>query len=96
MCQTIENLIQLLHDHFQQPLGSKETSKLERDMKLYQSAVNNCCERCRTEDDPDDAWWEGSGMKRIDVLGKECKFRGVELDLTPANNRLILRVALGK
>ena len=65
-------------------------------MNLYQSAGNNCCERRRTEDDPDDAWGEGSGMKRIDVLGRECKFRGVELDLTTANNRLILRVALEK
>jgi len=87
---TIGELIKLLHSYFHEPLGSEEASSLRSNVDLYPVAIKNQQKRCKAASDPDEEW--SMGMKKIDVLGKECKFRGVELDAAP----LTLYVAFGK
>jgi hypothetical protein len=91
---TVGGLIKLLHSHFHEPLRSREMFSLKSNMDLYLAAMNNLGKRCETSFDRDVQWKEW--MKRIDVLGKECKFRGIELDTTSSHNYVTLRVAFGK
>ena len=89
---TISDLITELHSHFQRRLGSRETANLNRDMTLCTAAFNNQKKRCQATFDPNAEW--SLGMKRVDVLGKESKLRGIELDAI--NGPLTLRVTFGK
>jgi hypothetical protein len=90
---TIGGLIELLHLHFHNPLRHREMSALKPLMELYLAAMRNMGKRCEASLNCPVEWDEG--LKRIDVLGKERKFRGIELDTT-SHNYVTLRVAFGK
>ena len=91
---TIGDFITLLYSHLRERLGSRETTNLGQDMDLFTEAIKNQHKRCHTTLNPRAEWTQG--MKRIDVLGRECKFRGVELDTTSGQDTIVLRVAFGK
>ena len=92
---TIGELIQLLYAHFHQGLESSEMTNLRGDVNFYPAAVKNQEKRCRAAFDHKKEWSEG--MKRIDVLGRKCKFHGVELDATSStHNYFTIRVVFGK
>lgn len=91
---TIGDFVTLLYSHFRERLGSRETASLSQDMDLFTEATKNQNKRCRTTHNPRAEW--GQGMKRIDVLGRECKFRGVELDTMSGQDTITLRVVFGR
>lgn len=91
---TVGELVKHLYSHFHKRVGAGEMSSIEQDADLYTAAVKHQNKRCQAMFDVGAEW--NKGMKRIDVLGKECKFRGLELDATSAHDRLLLRVTFGK
>lgn len=91
---TIGDLLEQLHAHFHKQAGSREMADIQQDMELYSTAIHSQKKRCRAAFDPDVEW--NQGMKRIDILGKECKFQGVELDASSGSDNLTLRIAFGK
>jgi len=89
----IEDLLEELHSHFDKRISSKEKTKIEKNMYLYQMAINTQVKRCRATFDPQAEW--DRGMKRVDILGKECKFCGIYLD-GYVGGYYVLRVVFGK
>lgn len=90
----IEDLLRELHSHFRRPPSSREMSDLRKDMYLCRAAVETRVKRCEAAFDPRAEW--DRGMKRIDILGRECKFRGIYLDTSSISDYLKLCVVFGK
>ena len=89
----IGDLLKALHSHFNKRPSSREKTNIERDMYLLQTAVDTQIKRCQATFDPQAEW--DRGMKRVDILGKECKFCGVYLD-GYVGGYDVLRVVFGK
>ena len=63
-------------------------------MNLWKVASDTQVKRCQDVLDSDAEW--AQGMKRVDILGKECKFQGVYLDSSFIGDHLTLHVVFGK
>ena len=90
----IKDLLEWLHSYFHERVTAGEESDLKGDMDLYQLAVTTQRKRCGATADRKAEW--DKGMKRVDILGKECKFRGIYLDTSAIKDHLTLRVVFGK
>jgi hypothetical protein len=90
---TVGDLLTELHSHFHERVGSGEKSNLKQ-LGLYQAAITAQTKRCEAAFDGHTEW--NRGMKRVDILGKECKFHGVYLDSSSISDHLALRVVFGK
>ena len=90
----IKDLLEWLHSYFHERVTTGEESELKEDMDLYQLAVKTQRKRCGTTTDRKAEW--DKGMKRVDILGKDSKFRGIYLDTSAINDHLTLRVVFGK
>jgi len=91
---TVEDLFEELHSHFHQRVRPGEMSNLKKDMNLFQVAVDTQVKRCAAALDGHAEW--DRGMKRVDILGKECKFRGIYLDTSYISDRLTFYVVFGR
>jgi len=80
---TVESLLEELLLYFDERVGSRERSNLEKDMHLFREAVDTQVGRCENASDPRAEW--NLGMKRVDILGKERKFHGIYLDSDTSN-----------
>ncbi|KAF9648464.1 hypothetical protein BDM02DRAFT_3115369 [Thelephora ganbajun] len=91
---TIGELLKQLYSHLHKQVGSREMSTLKEDRNFYTVAVKTQSKRCGAAFDARAEW--NQGIKRVDVLGKECQFRGVYLGTSPINDRITLHVVFGK
>ena len=91
---TIRDLLAEMHWHFHDRIGQGEESHLKKHMNLWEVASGTQVKRCQDELDSDAEWRRG--MKRVDILGKECKFQGVYLDPSFVGDYLTLHVVLGR
>jgi hypothetical protein len=91
---TVGDLLTELHSHFHERVGHGEKYELEKHMDLCGAAVRARTKRCGAAFDAHVEW--NRGMKRVDMLGRECKFRGVYLDPSSISDHLTLRVVFGK
>jgi len=91
---TVGDFLTELYSHLQEQVGSEEKLTLEGFPSPFIAALKAQMKRCEAAPDFSAEWKRG--MKRIDVLGEECKFRGVYLDSTPAGDYLVLNVLFGK
>lgn len=91
---TVGDLLEELHSHFHAWVGSREMSKLEGDGTYCHAATIARTKRCEAAFDTRAEW--GRGMKRVDILGKETKFRGIYLNTSCISDYLTLYVVFGK
>lgn len=91
---TVGDLLLGLHKYFHERIGQTEKYHLEKDMDLWKVASDTQVKRCQDMYDPRLEW--DLGMKRVDVLGKKSKLRGVYLDPSAFGDHLTLRVVFGK
>jgi len=91
---TIRDLLTEIHWHFHERIGHGEKNHLKKDMNLWKVASDTQVKRCQDVLDCDAEWKRG--MKRVDILGKECKFHGVYLGSSFIGDHLTLRVVFGK
>ena len=91
---TVGDLLAELHWHFYDRVGPGEMYDLKKDMDHYSMAIRTQKKRCNATFDPDVEW--NRGMKRVDILGKESKFRGIYLDSSSTSSYLTLHVVFGK
>ena len=91
---TVGDFLERLYSHMHTRAGHDETSNLKKDMDRYSAAVTTQIRRCRTASNRHTEWERG--MKRVDMLGKECKFYGIRLDPSCAGDYHTLYVEFGK
>ena len=91
---TVRDLLTEIHWHFHERIGHREKRHLKKDMNLWKVASDTQVKRCQDALESDTEWKQG--MKRVDILGKECKFQGVYLDSSFIGDHLTLHAVFGK
>ena len=89
---TVDEFLRELHSYFLERVGTGEMRDLQGDRDYHPSAVRAQKKRCDAASDPDREWRRG--MRRVDILGKGSKLRGIYLDSSPTD--ITLRVVFGK
>ena len=91
---TVGDFLEELHSHMDERVGDVEMFNLKKDSHCYQTAGETQVKRCQAAFNRDAEW--DRGMKRVDILGKKCKFHGIYLDTSRAGNHLTLGVVFGR
>jgi len=91
---TVRDLLMEIHWHLHERIGHGEKHHLKKDMNLWKVASDAQVKRCQDALESDAEWKRG--MKRVDILGKECKFQGVYLDSSFIGDHLTLHAVFGK
>ena len=91
---TVGDFFAQLRSYFYEPVWDGEKYDLQKDPNHFSEAVKAQKKRCDATFDPDVAWRQG--MKRVDILGKKTKFRGIYLDSSSTSDYLTLRVVFGR
>ena len=91
---TIGDFLDELCSYMHKRVGRGEMSNLEKDTDRCSAAAIARTRRCGATSDPHGEWERG--MKRVDMLGKGCKFYGIRLDTSCTSNYHTLFVEFGK